>query len=80
MHRTQLYIDEDIFSKVKMSAKSLNISISEFIRLAIKNELQKDTRQDMASFFDSLEPLESFKQVDSTTYVDDLRAKSRLIK
>jgi len=79
MHRTQLYIEEDIFSKAQQVAKSLNISISEFIRRAIKNELQSDNKNDMKNFFDTLKPLESFKDVDSTEYVNDLRSKSRIV-
>jgi len=79
MHRTQLYIDEDIFSQVQKTAKSLNISISEYIRTAVKNELEKETRQNMSDFFEKLEPLESFKDVDASEYVNNIRTNSRII-
>ncbi len=80
MHRTQLYIDEDVFSKVKSSASSLNISISEFIRNAINKELQqKETQETMEDFFDQLEPLVSFKNLDTSKYVESLRKNSRII-
>jgi len=79
MHRTQLYIENDIFAKAQQVSKSLNISISEFIRRAIKNELHGESKSDMQNFFDKLEPLESFKEVDSTRYVDGLRNKSRIL-
>lgn len=78
MHRTQLYIEEDIFAKAQQVSKSLNISISEFIRRAIKNELQVDKRSDMQNFFDRLEPLDSFKGIDSAEYVEGLRDRSRI--
>ena len=76
MHRMQLHIEEDIFAKVQQVSKSLNIPIAEFIRRAIKNELQIESKSDMKSFFDRLEPLNSFKEVDSAKYVDELRSKN----
>ncbi len=79
MHRTQLYIEEDIFAKAQQVSKSMNISISEFIRRAIKNELHVENKSDMQNFFDTLEPLDSFKEVDSVEYVDGLRSKSRIL-
>jgi len=79
MHRTQLYIEEDTFSQVQKLSKSLNISISEFIRTAVKNELKKETGQDISEFFDKLTPLASFKDIDSKKYVKDLRANSRIV-
>lgn len=79
MHRTQLYIDEDIFSQIQIIAKSSNISISEFIRTAVKNELEKESSQNMHDFFEKLEPLDSFKNIDSGKYVDNIRKNSRII-
>jgi len=79
MHRTQIYIDDDIFSKVKNISKSLNISVSEFIRKSIKNELNKDSKNDMESFFDSFDALDSFKNTDASKYTEDIRSKSRIL-
>ena len=79
MHRTQLYIEEDVFAKAQQVSRSLNISISEFIRRAIKNELHIENKSDMQDFFDTLKPLDSFKEVDSAEYVAGLRSKSRLL-
>lgn len=79
MHRTQLYIEEDVFSQIKKIAKSSNISISEFIRTAVKNELKKESSQNMNIFFEKLTPLESFEDIDSSKYVNNIRSKSRII-
>jgi len=79
MHRTQLYIEEDIFAKAQQVSKSLNISISEFIRRAVKKELQAGSKNSMKNFFEELEPLESFRNTDSEKYVDELRGKSRIL-
>jgi len=79
MHRTQLYIEDDLFTKVKSISSSLNISMSEFIRRAVKNEITKDKKDEMDNFFESFEALESFKNTNAVKYVDDIRANSRII-
>jgi len=79
MHRTQLYIQEDIFEKVQHYSKSLGISISEFIRTAIFHEIEKKSQDNLAQFFETFEPLESFRDVNTQKYVDELRSKSRLL-
>jgi len=79
MHRTQVYIEDDIFAKAKIVAQSLNISISQFIRDAVSNQLKTKETNDMKSFFDNMTPLESFKDIDATDYVHSIRSKSRII-
>ncbi len=79
MHRTQLYIEDDLFAKVKNISSSLNISISEFIRTAVRNEITKDNKDSVSDFFNDFEALESFKDVDATSYVSEIRKNSRII-
>jgi len=79
MHRTQIYIEDDLFAKVKNISSLLNISISEFIRTAVKNEITKDSKNNMDDFFENFEALESFKNVDAAKYIHDIRANSRII-
>ena len=54
MHRTQIYFEEQFFESVKKKAKSLNISVSAYIRDTIKKDLEvKNTNQhpiDLSSF------------------------------
>ena len=76
MHKIQLYIEEDIFIKAQHASRSQNISISEFIIGAIKNKLQVERKSHMKSFFDRLEPLDSFKEIDSVKYVNEMRSKN----
>jgi len=75
----QITIDDDIFSKLQNVSNSLNITVSDFIRQAITNELQKDHQEDMNTFFENMQPLKSFDNIDTTEYVDNLRANSRII-
>jgi hypothetical protein len=79
MHRTQIYIEDDIFSKIKAISNTLNISVSQFIRNAVNNELEKDSKNDMEDFFNSFDSLKSFEDIDSKEYVQTLRSKSRII-
>ncbi len=79
MHRTQIYIEDDIFSKIRTISNTLNISVSQFIRNAVKNELEKEQKNDMEDFFNSFDTLESFENIDSKKYVQNLRSKSRII-
>ncbi len=80
MQRTQIYLDESLISELKEVAKTLNISMSEFIRQSVKRELRKYHKNGLSEFLDTLEPLESFKDIDAREYVDEIRAKSRIVK
>ena len=79
MVRTQIYFEEETLKDLKSISKRLNISVSEFIRKVVKKELKESQKDDLNSFLSTLEPLESFKDVDATSYVNDLRSKSRLL-
>jgi len=79
MVRTQIYFEEETLKDLKSISKRLNISVSEFIRKVVKKELKDNKKDDLRNFLNSLEPLESFKDVDATHYVNDLRSKSRLL-
>jgi len=79
MVRTQIYFEEETLKELKNISKKLNISVSEFIRRVIKKEIKDNKKDDLKEFLNSLEPLESFKNVDATNYVNDLRSKSRLL-
>ena len=80
MQRTQIYLEESLISELKKAAKNLNISMSEFIRGAVKKELKNYNKENLANFIDNLEPLESFKNTDASEYVDNIRGKSRIFK
>ena len=79
MHRTQIYIEEEIFQKARKESEILGISISEFIRISIKKNIQKNSANNINVFFDNLKPLESFKDINPKEYVDNIRSKSRIL-
>ena len=78
MQRTQIYFEQSTLNDLKEIAKSLNISLSEFIRRTLKNEIKRYKKDSFEDFIDSLSPLESFSDVDATKYVEEIRNKSRL--
>ncbi len=79
MIRTQIYFEEETLKELKNISKKLNISVSEFIRRVIKKEIKENKKDDLRNFLNSLKPLESFKDIDATDYINDLRSKSRLL-
>ena len=79
MHRTQIYIEEEIFQKARKESEILGVSISEFIRMSIKKNIQKNSANNINVFFDNLKPLESFKDINPKKYVDNIRSKSRIL-
>ena len=79
MHRTQIYIEEEIFQKARKESEILGVSISEFIRMSIKKNIQKNSTNNINVFFDNLKPLESFKDINPKEYVDNVRSKSRIL-
>ncbi len=79
MQRTQIYFEQDTLQELKTIAKSLNISVSEFIRRAIRQELKKKKERNLNDFVARMKPLESFREVDATEYVRSLRDRSRIL-
>jgi len=80
MQRTQIYLEENLIAELKRVAKNLNISMSEFIRDAVRKELKKYKQNNLAEFIDKFEPLESFKNIEAEKYVNEIRSKSRIVK
>ena len=79
MHRTQIYIEEEIFQKARKESEILGVSISEFIRMSIKKNIQKNSTNNINVFFDNLKPIESLKDINPKKYVDNIRSKSRIL-
>jgi predicted DNA-binding ribbon-helix-helix protein len=80
MHRTQIYLEDYLIKDLKEISKNLKISMSQFIREALKKEIEKYKKNNLENFLDNLTHLESFKNVDPIEYVDNIRNKSRIIK
>ncbi|HIP61648.1 MAG TPA: hypothetical protein EYG98_03745 [Sulfurovum sp.] len=50
MHRTQIYFDEPLFDELKRQSSLLGISISAYIRDAIKRDIEDKKQQPSVDF------------------------------
>ena len=80
MHRTQIYLQDEVYEQLRRRSQAQGLSISELIRRAVEKDLNAEPAADAEAFFDRLKPLESFADVDPESYVRGLRNKSRLLK
>jgi len=79
MQRTQIYFEQDTLQDLKEIASNLNISVSEFIRSVMKKEIKKKKENNLNDFLAKMSPIESFKDVNATEYVNDIRSSSRIL-
>ena len=80
MHRTQIYLQDELHDNLKARARSVGVSVSELIRRTLERDIQKDPVSDARAFFDRIAPLESFANTNVEAYVDELRSRSRLLR
>ena len=80
MHRTQIYLQDDLYEKLKTRSRIVGMSISELIRRSLEKDILQDPVADAKAFFERLSPLESFANTEPETYVRELRDTSRLLR
>ncbi len=80
MHRTQIYLQDDLYDHLKTRAGNVGVSMSELIRRTLEADIQKDPVADARAYFDRLKPLQSFAKVDAESYVRNIRSKSRMLR
>ncbi len=80
MHRTQIYLQDEVYEQLRSRSRAQGLCISELIRRAVEKDLNAEPAADAEAFFERLKPLESFADVDPESYVRALRDKSRLLR
>jgi negative regulator of replication initiation len=80
MHRTQIYLQDDLYERLKTRSRNVGVSISELIRCSLEKDIQQDPVADAKAFFERLSPLESFANTEPEAYVRKLRNTSRLLQ
>lgn len=80
MHRTQIYLQNDLYERLKTRSQNIGVSVSELIRRSLEKDIQQDPVADAKAFFERLKPLESFANTEPQTYVRKLRNNSRLLQ
>ena len=81
MHRTQIYLSDDLHARLKTRSRSNGLSMSELIRRAVEKDLQGESSISNArQFFKDMTPLESFADCEPEQYVRSLRDTSRILR
>ena len=80
MHRTQIYLQDDLYERLKTRSRIAGVSISELIRRSLEKDIPQDPVADAKAFFERLSPLESFASTEPEPYVRELRNTSRLLR
>jgi len=80
MHRTQIYLQSDLYERLKTRSRNVGVSVSELIRRSLEKDIQQDPVADAKAFFERLKPLESFANTEPEAYVRKLRNTSRLLQ
>lgn len=80
MHRTQIYLQDELYEQLKARARISGLSISELIRRSVEKDLRAGAADDARAFFKRLTPLQSFADVEPENFVRTLRKKSRIIR
>ena len=80
MHRTQIYLHDALHDSLKRRAQIDGISMSELIRRTLEQDIKNDPLLNARTFFERLEPLQSFAQTTAESYVRGLRGRSRLLR
>ena len=80
MHRTQIYLQEELYGRLKARSRVLGVSISELIRTTLDENLDTVPGNAARDFFASTRPIKSFADSSPEKYVDQLRKQSRLLR
>lgn len=82
MQRTQIYLDDMLHKKLISRAKRQGVSMSELIRRLLTIQLEKKEEQPLTAetFFQQMQPLESFAEVEPNEWVRELRSTSRILQ
>jgi len=78
MHRTQIYLHDELYEQLRSRSRAQGVSISELIRRAVEKDLEAQP-EDAACFFERLVPLESFADIEPESYVRSLHRQSRML-
>ena len=80
MHRTQIYLQDELYDRLKARSRIQGVSMSELIRRSLEKDIKQEPAADAKAFFQRLLPLESFADTEPETYVRELRDTSRLLR
>lgn len=77
MFDTQIHFQDEVAKQIQANLQGYDETVEQFIQQAVTHELQRRKPKDLKAFFDALQPLESFADIDAVAYVDEIRSTSR---
>jgi len=80
MHRTQIYLQKELYGRLKARSRVLGVSISELIRTTLDKNLDAAPSNAARDYFSGASPVESFADCSPEEYVSQLRKHSRLLR
>ena len=80
MHRTQIYLQKELYGRLKARSRVLGVSISELIRTTLDKNLDVASSNAARDYFSGASPVESFADCSPEEYVSQLRKNSRLLR
>ena len=80
MHRTQIYLQEELYARLKARSQVLGVSISELIRTTLDDNLDAASGNAAREYFAGARAIESFGDSSPEDYVKGLRKQSRLLR
>ena len=82
MHHVQIHLDDKLHSTLIGRAKRQDISMSELIRRLLIRQLEKQEEKSLTAktFFQHMNPLESFAEAKPEAWVRELRSTSRILR
>ena len=80
MHRTQIYLQEELYGRLKARSRVLGVSISELIRTTLDENLDTAPGATAREYFANARPVKSFSDSSPEDYVEQLRKQSRLLR
>ena len=80
MHRTQIYLQKELYGRLKARSRVLGVSISELIRTTLDKNLDATPSNAARDYFSGASPIESFADGSPEEYVSQLRKHSRLLR
>jgi len=77
MHRTQIYLDDDVFEYLKRESEKSRLSFSEFIRKNIRSNMKSGVREIIAKM-EKAAGSWTDQKADPNAYIRKLRKKRTL--
>lgn len=75
MFDAQIHLPDEVANQIQANLQANGETFEQFVQQAVVHELRRQNAKDLKAFLKSLQPLESFFDIDAEAYVDNLRGR-----